>query len=289
MGPGAYRFADFLNTTNQTLWQILPLNPPRPEHYSPYLSPSAFAGSPLLISPELLVQDGLLDSDVLRSAPPFRDNRVDYTAVVEFKQELLNRAYATFRTSGKPDDYERFCAEADYWLDDFALFTAIESLYPGKVWNQWDNELRDRHPGAIQQVAEKLMDRIEMEKFIQYVFHKQWLALRRYCNEKGVEIFGDIPIYVDFNSADVWTQPDLFRLDEHKSPQVVSGVPPDYFSSTGQLWGHPIYRWDALERNGYEWWMKRIGHNLKLCDLVRIDHFRGFVGYWEVPAHSRPR
>lgn len=287
MGPSAYLFADFLAETKQNLWQILPTNPPRPDHYSPYLSPSAFAGNALLISPELLVQDGLLGKADLASAPQFDAERVDYPSVVAFKSQLLLRAYEAFKESNKSPEYEQFCSDATYWLEDFALFAAIEGRFPENVWNQWPAELRDRQKDAIDQAREEERDRIELEKFIQYVFHKQWQAMRSYCNEKGIRIFGDIPIYVDYNSVDVWTHPNLFQLDEHKAPTVVSGVPPDYFSETGQLWGHPIYRWDVLEETGYAWWMERIGHNLDLCDLVRIDHFRGFVGYWEVPAHEK--
>ncbi len=287
LGPSAYRFADFLSETGQSLWQILPVNPPRPDHYSPYLSPSAFAGNPLLISPELLVQDGLLQEVDLQPRPEFPANRVDFPSVVALKKEILERAYNSFAKSEKPWEYEQFCAQSTYWLDDFALFVALEDRFVGQVWNQWPHDLRDRHPEAIERAKGELSETIERAKFFQYIFYKQWTVFRDYCNGKGVRIFGDIPIYVDFNSADVWAHPTMFRLDEHKSPLVVSGVPPDYFSRTGQLWGHPIYRWEALEESGYEWWMERIGHNLKLCDLVRIDHFRGFVGYWEVPAGEK--
>ena len=286
MGPSAYLFADFLAETGQSLWQMLPTNPPRPDHYSPYLSPSAFAGNALLISPELLVNHGLLGQNDLDSTPQFNAERVDYPAVVTYKWQLLRRAYETFKTSGHSPDYERFCSSAGYWLEDFALFRALESTFPGQVWNQWPRELRDRHDSEIEAAREAHREHIGLEKFVQYIFHTQWQEMRRYCNGKGVRIFGDVPIYVDFNSADVWTHPNLFQLNEEKSPEVVSGVPPDYFSETGQLWGHPIYRWDVLEQTGYAWWMERIGHNLELYDLVRIDHFRGFVGYWEVPAHE---
>lgn len=287
LGPSAYNFADFLSETGQSLWQILPVNPPRPDHYSPYLSPSAFAGNPLLISPELLVRDCLLEQSDLQSSPGFPADRVDFPSVVPYKKELLEKAYRSFVKNNKPSDYEHFCEESRYWLDEFALFVAIEDRFKGQVWNQWPEELRDRHPEAIQRAKADLRETIDRAKFFQYIFCRQWTAFREYCNGKGVRIFGDIPIYVDFSSADVWTHPNLFRLDKNKSPLVVSGVPPDYFSKTGQLWGHPIYRWDALEEGGYEWWMERIGHNLKLCDLVRIDHFRGFVGYWEVPADEK--
>ncbi|MFH1116511.1 MAG: 4-alpha-glucanotransferase [Pseudomonadota bacterium] len=287
LGPSAYRFADFLSETKQSLWQILPVNPPRPDHYSPYLSPSAFAGNPLLISPELLVRDGLLQESDLQARPEFPADRVDFPSVVAFKKEILERAYKSFAGRDKPADYEQFCVESTYWLDDFALFAALEARFVGQVWNRWPEELRDRHPEAVRRAEQDLSEIIERAKFFQYIFYKQWKAFREYGNGKGVRIFGDVPIYVDFNSADVWAHPNMFKLDECKSPLVVSGVPPDYFSRTGQLWGHPIYRWEVLEESGYDWWMERIGHNVKLCDLVRIDHFRGFVGFWEVPAGEK--
>ncbi|MDQ7782761.1 MAG: 4-alpha-glucanotransferase [Desulfomonilaceae bacterium] len=287
LGPSAYKFADFLSETGQRLWQILPVNPPRPDHYSPYQSPSAFAGNPLLISPELLVYEGLLDESDVQGSFEFPPDRVDFPAAVAFKNGVLERAYRSFARNGKPAEYEQFCTESAYWLDDFALFVALEERYDGHVWNQWPEDLRDRRPESLLRAKEDHRETIERAKFFQYIFYRQWKAFRDYCNGNGVRIFGDIPIYVDFNSADVWTHPHMFKLDDQKSPLVVSGVPPDYFSETGQLWGHPIYRWDALEETGYEWWMERIGHNLKLCDLVRIDHFRGFVGHWEVPAGEK--
>lgn len=284
MGPCAYRFADFLSETGQSVWQILPLNPPREGHYSPYLSPSAFAGNPLLISPELLVRDGLIPEEEIAALPGYSRNRVEFDRAIPFKKRLLERAHRSFRERQDLQGYEAFCSENQHWLDDFALFMALQSSLDNKVWHEWPPELRDRDRHALSAAAQALQDDIFREKFFQYVFHTQWLSLKEYCNERGIKIFGDIPIYIDYNSADVWTHPELFKLNEEKRPIAVSGVPPDYFSKTGQLWGHPIYRWDVLKLTDYQWWLDRIAHNLKLCDLVRIDHFRGFVAYWEVPA-----
>jgi 4-alpha-glucanotransferase len=287
MGPWAYRFADFLAEAKQTLWQILPLTPTEPDHYSPYLSPSAFAGNPMLISPELLARDGFLSATDLQSVPDFPIERVDYPSAVSYKTELLARSYDCFVRKGKDYGYEAFCEANKGWLDDFSFFAALKERYGPKKWTEWPAEMRDRQPEAIRSVPQELGKRIEMEKFFQYVFFRQWLALKRYCNERSIQIIGDIPIYVHHDSADLWANPTLFKLDENKRPYVVSGVPPDYFSETGQLWGHPIYRWDVLRETGYEWWINRIEHNLRLCDLVRIDHFRGLVGYWEVPAGEK--
>ncbi|MFC1836955.1 4-alpha-glucanotransferase [Thermodesulfobacteriota bacterium] len=287
LGPWAYRFVDFLAESRQSVWQILPLSPPRPDHYSPYLGPSAFALNPFLISPDLLVDEGLLTDVDLEASPAFPEDQVDYGSVVRNKNRLLDVAFERFEAAENSPDYLDFCHSNSAWLDDFALFRALESRFPGTVWADWPKELRDRHPDALNSVKQELSRQISIVKFRQYIFFKQWSGLKAYCNERGVRLFGDIPIYVDYNSADVWTSPELFKLDEEKRPYVVSGVPPDYFSETGQLWGHPIYRWDALKETGYDWWIRRIEQNLKLCDLARIDHFRGFAGYWEIPAHEK--
>jgi 4-alpha-glucanotransferase len=285
LGPAAYRFIDFLNESGQSYWQILPLSPTVPVNCnSPYASISAFAGSALLISPELLVREGLLDAGDLQPAPQFPDHTVDYAAVHAFKYTLWERAYARFRAAGPDAAYEKFCADEQWWLDAFALFTAIRNQFSGQIWNAWPEELRDRQPEPLRAMREKLSDRVEMEKFLQYLFFRQWSAVRRYCNQKGIHVISDIPIYVSDDSADVWMNPELFKLDEQKKPVVVAGVPPDYFSKTGQRWGNPIYRWDVLKKSDYEWWERRIAASLNIADFVRIDHFRGFVSHWEVPA-----
>ncbi len=284
MGPAAYAFADFLADTKQSYWQIIPLTPPNPRHYSPYHSPSAFAGNPLFVSPEILVQDGLIDQSDLEDCPQFPEDRVDFPAVMEFRNGLLRRAYERFRDREPSHEYHAFREAESAWLDDYCLFHALSVRYQDRPWNEWPEDLRDRRPDALRIAADELRDEIDMQVFVQFTFFKQWDALKTYCNSRGIKIFGDLPVYVDFNSADVWTHPHFFKLDDAKSPYVAAGVPPDYFSATGQLWGLPIYNWDALKDAGYSWWLERIRHNMRLCDLLRIDHFRGFVGYWEVPA-----
>jgi len=285
LGPWAYKFVDFLAQTKQSFWQILPLNPTDFIHKnSPYHSTSAFACNLLFISPELLWQDDLLAKSDLESLPEFSQERVDYRAVHHFKMNLLNRAYERFQTKSHRQEYLRFCAEHSGWLGDFALFLSLKYKFGGQVWSDWPSGLRDRQPEALQEAELALHEQVEKEKFFQYIFFRQWFLLKSYSKQKGIQIIGDIPIYVDYDSSDLWVHPELFKLDEHKKLKAVSGVPPDYFSPTGQLWGNPVYRWDVLQEKGYAWWVERISHNLKLFDVVRIDHFRGFVSYWEVPA-----
>ncbi|MFH1625600.1 MAG: 4-alpha-glucanotransferase [Pseudomonadota bacterium] len=286
-GPWAYRFADFLAETKQAFWQILPLNPIEPAYSgSPYHSISAFACNFLLISPEFLVRDGLLTKKDIESIPRFLKERVDYQAVVAYKEQLLYRAYEGFKKETTNYEYKKFCEENSSWLEDFALFITLKDHCYGRVWSEWPPEIRDRDREALQQLAEKLRDRMEFQKFLQYIFFKQWSSLKLHCNQKGIQIIGDIPIYVEYDSVDLWTNPEIFKLNSERRPYVVSGVPPDYFSATGQLWGNPVYRWEVLRQKGYDWWVRRIEQDLKLFDLVRVDHFRGFVGYWEVPARE---
>jgi 4-alpha-glucanotransferase len=288
LGPGAYRFVDFLAESKQSLWQILPLNPTDPIHNdSPYCSISAFACNPLLVSPELLVQHDLLLKSHLESAPLFPKGKIDYRAVHPYKEALLERAYERFKSKNQHPEYERFCSEQAGWLEDFALFRALKLKFSGQVWSDWPQGLRDRQSEALQAAQTEHSLRIDREKFAQYIFFKQWNSLKDYCRERYIQIIGDIPIYVDYDSSDVWVHPEFFKLDENKRPLVVAGVPPDYFSNTGQRWGNPIYRWDILKEKGYPWWTQRIAHNLTLFDLVRIDHFRGLVAYWEVPATEK--
>jgi 4-alpha-glucanotransferase len=288
LGPWAYRFVDFLVECKQTYWQILPLTPIDPDHdYSPYHSPSAFAGNPLLISPERLVQDGLLRETDLGTVPDFQAGRVDFAAATAYKEKLLKRAYDRFQDRGGDDQFDRFCRRHAGWLDGYVLFEALRSYYNGDSWGQWPVEVRDRNSGALSAVQHELAERLEALKFRQYLFFRQWSDLRRYCRRKHIQIIGDLPIYLPYDSEDVWRYPELFKLDEDKQPTVVSGVPPDYFSETGQLWGHPVYRWEALKKTNYAWWLRRLRHQLDLFDVVRIDHFRGLVAYWEVPASEK--
>lgn len=287
LGMEAYRFADFLSETGQGFWQILPLNPTSVSRAnSPYSSPSAFAGNPLLISPELLAQDGLLSkSDVKKSSS---GGRVDYESVTEYKWGLFSQAYKKFRENVEKNfEFEKFCEESAHWLNDYALFVALGEHFGGLLWNRWPANVRDRKKGELKGLGEKLKDRILMEKFLQFVFYKQWFSLKKYCNDKNIHIIGDIPLYVSYDSSDVWTDPRVFKLDGEKNPLFVSGVPPDYYSRTGQLWGNPVFDWEYLKKTGYSWWVRRIEHNIGLCNVLRLDHFRGLIAYWEVPAGEK--
>lgn len=285
LGPEAFNFVDFLCATRQSYWQILPLNPTDPFHYnSPYHSCSAFACNVWLISPELLLKEGLLNKRDLQPKPAFPSSRVDYQTVIAYKKILLIKAYEHFNKKRAKYDGENFYAENANWLDDFALFKALKSKFSGKVWSDWPVEIKERQPQALEAARRDLNWQIDQEKFWQYLFHQQWKGLKNYCQEKGIKIIGDIPIYIDYDSADVWCHPELFKLDERKKPYVVSGVPPDYFSKTGQLWGNPLYQWDKMQADRYTWWIDRLTQVLNFVDIVRLDHFRGLVAYWEVPA-----
>jgi len=284
-GPWSYRFADFLAETKQSYWQCLPLNPTGVEYgNSPYHSNSAFGFNPLLISPELLAHEGALTQADLEPLPSFSRNCVEFERVVSYKHRLLSVAYDRFKREGRSGEYRNFCSQQASWLDDFALFVALKEEFTGRPWNEWPDPLRNRDPEALRRARETLSERIQEQKFFQHLFFRQWSSLKKYCAARGIKLIGDVPIYVVYDSADVWMHPDLFNLDHEKRPVTVAGVPPDYFSKTGQLWGNPVYRWEALQRTGYEWWTRRIRHNLSLFDVVRVDHFRGFMAYWEVPA-----
>lgn len=286
LGPGARRFVDFLHDSGQRLWQILPLTPTSTVHgNSPYSSPSVFAGNPLLISPDQLVRDGFLDNKELAGRPSFPNHRVDYHTAAAFKTRLLRTAWRRHRrTRGADHEFARFCREHAEWLEDFALFAALKGRLHGAVWSRWPAPLRDRHADALRQWRRRLAEQIAMHKFGQYLFFTQWTALKNYGRRKKIQFIGDMPIYPSYDSADVWAHPDIFKLDAHKQPLVLAGIPPDYFSVTGQLWNNPIYRWDVLKKKKYSWWVRRVAHNLTLTDCVRLDHFQGFVNYWEVPA-----
>jgi 4-alpha-glucanotransferase len=289
LGSGAYRFVDFLGQTKQRYWQVLPLNPTSPAFgNSPYSSISAFAGNTLLISPDLLVEEGLLSREDLDPVPAFPGARCDYSEAIRYKDKLLELAYQRFRERGiGREPFEAFCSENSSWLEDFALFVVLRKRFDGRVWNQWPVGLRDRDLHSLKAIEEESHAQIEKEKFWQHLFFKQWHSLKNYCREKGVHLLGDLAIYVGLDSVDVWANPGLFKLDGEKGPLFISGVPPDYFSETGQLWGNPVYRWDVLKKSGYRWWKERIAHNLKLFDFLRIDHFRGLVAYWEIPASEK--
>lgn len=288
LGTGAYRFVDFLAETGQSFWQVLPLSPTAAVHsHSPYSSFSAFAGNPLLISPELLCRDSLLTRTELETAPSFSSDRVDYGIVAAFKEQLFTLAFDRFRSGKRRGDWTAFCEQQNFWLADYALFAALKREFPHGTWQSWPPELRDRKRGTLNKFRKKLALLIAREKFLQYLFYRQWFSLREYCRRKGIYLIGDLPIYVAHDSADVWAHPEIFALAADKNPQAVGGVPPDLFSKTGQLWGTPVYRWDVLKETGYAWWLDRLRHGFRNYDFLRIDHFVGLVSYWEVPAGEK--
>jgi 4-alpha-glucanotransferase len=285
LGPEAYRFVDFLRESGQRVWQLLPLGPTtaRADH-SPYHATSTFAFNLLLISPELLVEDGLLGKKEIAKAPRLAEACIDYPAVVRGKRAFLAAACRRFRRMPAVEGYSQFCHDQAGWLDDYAQFAAFKTHFRGAAWHRWPAAIRHRRPAATKALAGHLGDRMERIKIVQYLFHRQWIRLRAYCRANGVELFGDLPIYMLHDSADVWSRPNLFKLAGDSRPVAVSGVPPDYFSATGQLWGHPVFNWPFHRRTRYDWWVRRLAHHLELFDLLRIDHFRGLVAYWEVPA-----
>lgn len=286
MGPEARRFADFLAQAGQSWWQILPLNPTSPAHgNSPYSSCSAFAGNTLLISPEEMLYAGLLEDQDLDCLPSSPVARADYEQAGRLRESLLLKAYARHHSSPRiRESFLGFCASQAHWLHDYALFMVLKHSFHGRPWHQWPEPLRRRDPQVLAEYSVTLRSEMDLIRFGQFVFFTQWAALRGYCRDRGIRLIGDIPIYVNEDSADVWSRPRVFKLDEDLRPRVLAGVPPDYFSSTGQLWGNPVYDWEQLRAEGFSWWLNRIRHNTELFDLVRLDHFRGFVGCWEVPA-----
>jgi 4-alpha-glucanotransferase len=289
LGPMAYTFVDFLSSSKQRLWQILPLTPTGFGD-SPYQSYSAFAGNTNMISPERLVMEGLLASQDLQDAPVFDEDRVHFEAAINFKTAILAKAYENFKQSAHHPlraEFDAFCNYARKWLNDYALFRALLKAHHGAAWNAWPKALALRDEAALVLARKELHDEIEAQKFYQYLFFKQWFQLKAYAAEKRVQIVGDVPIFVAHNSSDVWANPQLFKLKEDGSPQVIAGVPPDYFSEDGQLWGNPIYDWEAMRESGFLWWIERLRETLKLVDFVRIDHFRGFAAAWEVPAEDQ--
>ncbi|AAC06897.1 4-alpha-glucanotransferase [Aquifex aeolicus] len=277
LGKEAYRFLDFLKECGFSLWQVLPLNPTSLEAgNSPYSSNSLFAGNYVLIDPEELLEEDLIKERDLKRFPL---GEALYEVVYEYKKELLEKAFKNFRRFELLED---FLKEHSYWLRDYALYMAIKEE-EGKEWYEWDEELKRREKEALKRVLNKLKGRFYFHVFVQFVFFKQWEKLRRYARERGISIVGDLPMYPSYSSADVWTNPELFKLDGDLKPLFVAGVPPDFFSKTGQLWGNPVYNWEEHEKEGFRWWIRRVHHNLKLFDFLRLDHFRGFEAYWEVP------
>lgn len=289
LGPKAYEFVDLLVEAKQTYWQILPLGPTGYGD-SPYQCFSAFAGNTLLISPDKLVEDELLSEETLEDKPDFPAHKVDFGAVYDWKNSILPEAYKAFRETTSVDlrgRFEAFNQENGWWLDDYATYRAIKTEQGQKPWYEWDDGLKLRDPDALREAAEPLYEQIQAEKFYQFLFFDQWDELKNYANSNGVKVIGDIPIFVALDSSDVWCNQSKFKLKEDGSPTVVAGVPPDYFSKTGQLWGNPIYDWDAMRADGFGWWVARVAATLKTVDLVRVDHFRGFAASWEVPGGDK--
>jgi 4-alpha-glucanotransferase len=281
LGQESKQFIDWLALTGARWWQVLPLGPTSYAD-SPYQSFSAFAGNPYLVSVDGLIQRGWLSA----TPPEFPTDRVDYGWVYHHRWPLLREAYQGFKAKAKPQEHqamEAFVQEEAFWLEDFALFMALKNSFGGKPWNQWTPELRSRVPEALAKARIELAEEIGLYCWLQWMFYLEWGQTKAYAESKGIQIIGDMPIFVAFDSSDVWANPQYFYLQPDGNPEVVAGVPPDYFSSTGQLWGNPLYRWDVMQGEGFAWWITRIKQSLKTCHWVRIDHFRGFEAYWEIP------
>jgi 4-alpha-glucanotransferase len=281
LGPEAYKFVDFLVSAGQSLWQVLPLGPTGYGD-SPYACYSAFAGNTLLVSTE--------NSSNSKTPLTLASDRVDYAQAHEAKNQLLRTAYQNYTKTTDTNlrsAFETFAQREAHWLDDYALFRALKDAHKGVAWNEWEPALVRRTPAALERAREQLREEIEAQMFYQFLFFDQWFALKKYANERGVKIVGDLPIFVAQDSADVWTNPDQFKLDKNGRPLVVAGVPPDYFSSTGQLWGNPLYNWERMEADGFAWWIERVRATLKVVDIARVDHFRGFAACWEIPGGDK--
>jgi 4-alpha-glucanotransferase len=297
LGETAYQFIEFLSRSGQKLWQVLPLGPTGYGN-SPYMSFSAIAGSPYLISPELLAKQHLLKEEDWADIPDFDQDRVDFNAVMPYKRKLLELAFERFKQGYVDQDlqhhhdlyliqeqFKKFCYEESDWLEDYVLFMALHEQNPKILWNNWEPAIARREPQALQQKREELHDQIEFQRFVQFIFFDQWLKLKQYANMRNIQIIGDIPIYVSHNSADVWANPANFALDpETYEVSQMAGVPPDYFSATGQLWGNPVYNWEYLQETHFAWWIDRFRFLNRYVDIIRIDHFRGFEAFWQVPA-----
>ncbi|WKZ38202.1 MAG: 4-alpha-glucanotransferase [Anaerolineales bacterium] len=287
LGPQCRSFIDWLASAGCKLWQILPLGPTGYGD-SPYQCFSAFAGNPYLLSPDELLADGLLTNDDLDALKDLPASFVDFGLIIPKKLDLLQKAFTRFQASPESlrGSFDDFCAENASWLDDFALFMALKDANGGGAWNGWPEALRSRKKSALTKARQELAESIMRHAFYQFLFFRQWNKVRAYANEKGIQIIGDIPIFVAYDSADVWAHPGLFFLDEYSNPTVVAGVPPDAFSATGQLWGNPLYNWKIHKKEGYAWWLSRVHASLKFMDVLRFDHFRGFAGYYEIPAED---
>jgi len=283
LGDAAFRWIDMLSTMKQSYWQVCPLGPTGYGD-SPYQSFSSFAGNTLLISPEKLKESGLLVQSELDDFPQLPENRVDFGAVIIEKEKLFEKAYARFNDT---KEFSLFCERERYWLDDYALFRVLKNKNSGLPWYSWDASIKLRFPAALEEVLNAERRAVRYQKFLQFFFHEQWMEIKNYANAKNIKIIGDIPYYTAYDSSDAWAWPELFELDENGKPFRVAGVPPDYFSEDGQLWGNPLYLWEYMKQDGYSWWIRRIKKTLEWVDYVRLDHFRGFESYWAVPASSK--
>ena len=285
LGPAAFRFASLLSESGQKYWQMLPVNPVGIGN-SPYNPRSVFAGNPLLVSPEVLNQEKLLPELPDTRGTHSLSDHVQYDEIAVVKKDLLQKAYSRFKQTEDKKEFEEFCAASSDWLEDYSLFSALTES-SGLPWYRWPKALRDRNPGELREVGVKLGEMVDREKYAQFEFFRQWRSLKEHCANLGIVLMGDVSFYVAYDSCDVWANRDMFKVDSEGRPRFVGGVPPDYFSETGQLWGNPVYDWERLEARGFGWWIERIEQTLKLFDVVRLDHFRGFVAYWEIPADAK--
>jgi len=290
LGPQAYAFADTLQRAHQTYWQLLPLNPAEAgSHYSPYSSFSSMAGNTLLISPEMLLKDGLLtEQDLDTYRLPVRD-QAEFKEAARIRFDLLGTAWKNFRSGEETELHRAFYAfnrKEAYWLDEFALYVILKQHHQGEPWYRWEGRYKGRHADSLERFAGEHAEALLQVKWEQFLFNRQWDMLRRYCNDRGIRLFGDMPFYICHDSVDVWAHPGIFNLNDDDTIRGVAGVPPDFFNANGQLWGMPVFNWDVLKNQGYAWWVARLRRNRELFDLIRIDHFRAFCDYWEVPAGS---
>jgi 4-alpha-glucanotransferase len=288
LGASSYHFVDWLLAAGQSLWQMLPICPLGLAN-SPYMSPSAFAGNPLLIDLQELASRGWLTQDDLDIPQGFSDHRVEYSKVTKYRMTMLKKAAKKFWGQKCMEDqkqFQAFCVNEKIWLEDYALFQALDQKYKNKDWNTWNPDIARINKSALKKATEDLREQVEFHKFAQWCFARQWNSLKKYANERGVKLVGDIPVFVAYQSADVWSHSEEYYLDENGEPTVVAGVPPDYFSEDGQLWGNPLYRWGVMKKHNYQWWIERFQKAFKLFDILRIDHFRSFESYWEIPEHE---
>lgn len=287
LGKDAYKFLDFMKAAGQTLWQVFPLGPTGYGD-SPYQCFSAFAGNPLLISPDLLIEEHLLSHDDLKDKEAFDPINIDFGSIINWKKGILKKAYINFKENKNrfKTDYEAFCSNNTEWLDDFALFMACKEYHGGIQWTEWEREIAFREGDAVAKWSKKLSDDVEYHKFVQFTFNKQWKSVVRYAHSHGIKVIGDLPIFIAYDSSDLWANRSQFTVNNEGKLETVAGVPPDYFSATGQLWGNPLYKWDVMEKDNFAWWTQRFAKLFELVDIVRVDHFRGFEAYYSIPGDA---